>query len=130
MRILLAEDHSLMQERIVALLSEAHDVVSIVNRGDQILDAALRCTPDAAVLDVSLPGRSGLQVLPELRDRNPSLAIVMLTTHDSPIYREEAFDRGADAYVQKRDAVEELLPALHAAMSARRCTILPSKRLA
>ena len=130
MRTLLAEDHPLMQERVVAVLSEAHDVVSVINRGDQILDATLRHTSDAAVLDVSLPGRSGLQVLPELRDRHPSLAIVILTTHDSPLFRKEAFDRGADAYVQRQNAIEELLLALHAAIPARRCTNIPFKRLA
>ena len=121
MRVLLAEDHPMMQERIAALLSETLDLVCVVDRGDQVLDQMLRCRPDAVVLDVSLPGRSGLSVLPELREKNPWLAVVILTTHESPIYQEEAFNRGADAYVFKRNAVQELLPAIYAAISARRC---------
>ena len=104
---------------IASLLRKEFDVVEVVGRGDQILDTVLRTQPTAAVLDVSLPGRSGLQVLPELRQRLPLLPVVMLTTHTRPLYRKEALLRGADAFIVKATAASELLPALCFAIGER-----------
>lgn len=130
MRVLLVEDHLLMQERISTLLSAGCTEVEVVGRGDEILPAVLRFRPDAVVLDVSLPGRSGIQVLPELRHRYPDMAIVVHTTHNEPIYRAEAIRRGADAYVLKVKAEEELLPAIRYAFSMRQSRITPVRQRA
>lgn len=129
-RVLLAEDHPLMQEMIAKFLSEQFEVVEIVGRGDQVLEAVVRTQPDAIVLDVSLPRRSGLQVLPQLRQHRSSLAVVVLTTHLSELYREEAFRRGADAYILKENAAEELLPAVCSAISARSSKFHATRRMA
>lgn len=111
-RVLLAEDHPLVREAIVQLLAEACDVVGVVKRGDEIAAAAGQLAPDVILLDIALPGVSGLQVLPGLRASLPATGIVMLTSHADPLYRKEAFRRGADGYVVKGQAVTELLPAI------------------
>ena len=118
-RILLAEDHPLMSEAIGSVLSQEHDLVAIVRNGNEVLPAAERLSPDAIVLDVSLPGRGGLQVLPELRSRMPFVAVVVLTAHAEPVYVEEALRRGADGYVLKRNAFKELLPTIASALARR-----------
>ena len=66
-----------------------------------------------------MPGRSGLQVLPELRARMPFIAIVVLTAHSEPIYMEEAFRRGADGYVLKSELMKDLLSTIRTGLLRR-----------
>lgn len=105
-KVLLVEDHPELRAAFLSLLSREFQVVGTVDRGDLVLEAAERLLPDALVLDVSLPGRSGLQVLPELRARLPKMAIVMLTAHDEPMYRRAALRMGADAFLSKSSCAE------------------------
>ena len=118
-RILLVEDHPQMSEAIASVLSREHDLIAIVGNGNEILPATERLSPEAIVLDVSMPGRSGLQILPELRIRMPFVAIVVLTAHSEPIYIEEAFCRGADGYVLKCNLIKDLLPTICNAILTR-----------
>jgi two-component system response regulator DesR len=118
-RILLAEDHLLMCEAIASLLSREYDVVAIVGNGNDVLPAAEEHSPEAIVLDVSMPGRSGLQILPELRTRMPFAAIIILTAHRESIYIEESFQRGADEFVLKDNLLKDLLPSLSNALLRR-----------
>lgn len=118
-RILLAEDHPLMCEAIASVLSQENELIAIVGNGNEILSAAEQNGPEAIVLDVSMPGRSGLQVLPELRLRMPFVAIVVLTGHSEPIYIEEAFRRGADGYILKSNLMNDLLPTISTALLRR-----------
>lgn len=115
LRVLLAEDHPLVRESIARLLCTSCTIAGSVDRGDLVLEAVERLKPDAVVLDISLPGRSGLQLLPDLRFAHSELLIILLTNHDSPAYREAAKERGADAYVLKQNAASDLLPALRSA---------------
>jgi DNA-binding NarL/FixJ family response regulator len=95
-------------------------VAGAIERGDQVLQEVAALQPDVVVLDVALPHRSGLKVLPELRRAYPLVGIVMLSNRSEPIYREEAARRGADAYVVKDRASAELWPAIRAAALMRR----------
>jgi DNA-binding NarL/FixJ family response regulator len=117
--MLFAEDHPLMSDAILSVLSPEYEVVAIVRDGDHVLPAAEEQLPDAIVLDISMPGRSGLQILPELRTRMPFAAIIVLTAHSESIYMEEAFSRGADEYVLKNNLLRELLPAVSTALLRR-----------
>ena len=118
-RVMLAEDHPLMREAIQRLLAAEYDLVGTVERGDELLAAAHRELPEAVVLDVSMPGLSGLQVLPSLRAQLPGMCLIVLTAHDNAFYRREAFQRGADGFVVKGRAFTDLLPALERALSAK-----------
>ena len=106
--VLLVEDHPQMRKALNSLLAQEFDVLEAVERGDQVLEAAKRLQPDAVVLDVSLPGRSGLQVLPELRIQLPNVAIVVMTAHDEPAYQLAALRLGADAFLSKTAGTELL----------------------
>jgi len=106
-----------MGEAISSVLSREYEVIAIVRAGNEVLPAAVEHCPEAIVLDVSMPGRSGLQVLPELRSRMPFAAIIILTAHNESIYTEEAFQRGADEYVLKDHLLKDLLPSVSTALS-------------
>jgi DNA-binding NarL/FixJ family response regulator len=121
-RVLLAEDHALLRAEVEKLLARECELVAVVVRGDELLARATEVRPDVMIVDISLPGRSGLQALPSLRAALPDAHIVMLTAHDDPLYREEALRRGADEYVVKWHASAELMPAIHRARGPARAT--------
>ena len=100
-RILVIED----EPRIAGFLArglgrEGHDVV-IAEDGDVGLFLALSEPVDVVVLDLSLPGRSGLEVLTELRRQRPDLPVLMLTGHDDPRSRAACLDAGASGFATK-----------------------------
>ena len=83
-----------MCEVTASVLSQEHELIAIVGDGNEVLPAAERLSPEVIILDISMPGRSGLQILSELRIRMPFVVIVILTAHTEPIYV-EAIRRGA-----------------------------------
>lgn len=106
--VLIAEDNSEWQRVIAGILEEAYEVVGLVGRGDEVIAAANRHQPDVVSLDVSLPGISGMNLLPALRAALPDALIVIVSATADDLYRREALERGADAYIRKSN-VRELL---------------------
>ncbi len=84
--------------------------------GQEFLDAAAEHRPDCVVLDLHMPGMSGLQVLRKLKDAGQRLSIVVITAHDEPETRERCIDAGACAYLRKPLEDRLLLNAISAAM--------------
>jgi DNA-binding NarL/FixJ family response regulator len=119
LRVLLIEDHPVMVQVICTLLSLNCTVVDTRDRAEDILHALHALQPDVLVLDISLPGRSGLQVLPEVRSEFPLLGIVITTSHVELIYQTESMRRGADGFVNKDRLKTELWPAVQNANLAR-----------
>ena len=124
-RLLLVEDHPLVQDAVGKILWARCDVVGIIGRGHDVLAAVQSLRPDAVILDISLPEMGGMQVLPELRSAFPSVAIVIFTVRVEPIYQQEALARGANEFVSKFQANKELLPAIERALTAVRYSDLP-----
>ena len=118
-RVLLVEDHPLVQEAIRNLVSFHCEVVGLLNAAEDLPQFLDKLKPDVLVLDVSLPGKSGLQVLPDVRTRFRSLCVVIASEHEEPAYIRAAFERGADAYVVKSQLYDELLPSIQEALSKR-----------
>lgn len=113
-RVLLAEDQGMMRGALALLLDLEDDmqVVSQVAAGDEIVAAALEARPDVALLDIELPGRSGLDAAAELRERLPSCKVLILTTFGRPGYLRRAMDAGAAGFLVKDGPVEELAAAI------------------
>ena len=84
--------------------------------GQEFLDAAAEHRPDCVVLDLHMPGMSGLQVLRKLKAAGQRLSIVVITAHDEPETRERCIDAGACAYLRKPLEDRLLLNAISAAM--------------
>ncbi|MEU0069333.1 response regulator transcription factor [Streptomyces sp. NPDC006332] len=113
-RVLLAEDQGMMRGALALLLGMEEDieVVAQVAAGDAIVDAALTHRPDVALLDIELPGKSGLDAAAELRGQVPDCRVLILTTFGRPGYLRRAMEAGAAGFLVKDGPVEELAVAV------------------
>ncbi|MFJ6795001.1 response regulator [Streptomyces sp. NPDC091268] len=113
-RVLLAEDQGMMRSALALLLGLEEDieVVAQVAAGDGIVPAALETRPDVALLDIELPGRSGLDAAAELRTTLPRCRVLILTTFGRPGYLRRAMEAGAAGFLVKDGPVEELAAAV------------------
>jgi two-component system, NarL family, response regulator DesR len=120
--ILIAEDQVMVREAIAGLLDLEHDfeVVAQVGRGDEVLAAARAATPDVALLDIEMPGVSGLDVLPALAAALPACRILILTTFGRAGYLRRAMAGGAAGFLLKDAPVAELSSAIRRAMVGER----------
>jgi DNA-binding response OmpR family regulator len=125
MRVLLAEDEKKVAQHIRAALREQGFTVDVFHRGDEALDAALSTAYDAVLLDVMLPGRDGLSILRTLRDRQSPAPIMLLTARGEVSERVEGLMLGADDYVSKPFAMNELVARV-IALSRRRGNPAPT----
>ena len=121
--VLIADDNPEWRSVIADILRSEYEVVRHIERGDEVLAAACALQPDFITLDVSMPGISGLNVLPHLRQALPHTVIVMVSTNSSKLYVDEAYRRGADGYVSKSSAWRDLVPTLQAARAPRRSAL-------
>ena len=113
-RVLLAEDQGMMRGALALLLGLEPDieVVAQVGRGDEIVDAALVSRPDVALLDIELPGRSGLDAAADLAREVPDCRVLILTTFGLPGYLRRAMEAGAAGFLVKDGPVEELAQSI------------------
>ncbi|MFD9338009.1 response regulator [Streptomyces sp. NPDC060028] len=113
-RVLLAEDQGMMRSALALLLGLEEDieVVAQVAAGNAIVPAALETRPDVALLDIELPGRSGLDAAAELRTACPGCRVLILTTFGRPGYLRRAMEAGAAGFLVKDGPVEELAAAI------------------
>jgi DNA-binding NarL/FixJ family response regulator len=117
-RILLADDHELVRGGLKLVLDSKPDleVVAEASDGEEALKIALSAEIDLAVLDVSMPRMTGLQVAAELQMRRPDLHTLMLSVHDNEQYFFEALKAGASGYVLKSEANRDLIEACRGAL--------------
>ncbi|MGW1071321.1 response regulator [Streptomyces sp. NPDC002537] len=121
-KVLLAEDQSMVREALAALLGLEDDieVVSQVARGDEVLAAARAHTPDVALLDIEMPGMTGLDAAALLRRELPALKVVILTTFGRPGYLRRAMESGAEAFLVKDAPAAQLADALRRVLRGER----------
>jgi DNA-binding NarL/FixJ family response regulator len=117
-RILLADDHALVRGGLKMVLDAEPDLTVVAEAGDgaEALQIALRTEIHLAVLDVSMPRLTGLQVARELQRQRPELRSLMLSVHDNEQYFFEALKAGASGYVLKSAANRDLIEACRATM--------------
>lgn len=121
-RLLLAEDQGMMRGALALLLGleEDFEVVAQVGDGEEILPKALETEPDVALLDIELPGRSGLDAAADLRDRLPGCRVLILTTFGRPGYLRRAMEAGASGFLVKDGPVEDLAAAIRRVLAGER----------
>jgi two-component system response regulator DesR len=121
-RVMIAEDQGMMRDALALLLGLEDDleIVAQVSSGDAIVPAATEHRPDVALLDIELPGRSGLDVLPVLRAALPECVVLILTTFARPGYLRRAMEAGAAGFLVKDGPVEELAAAIRRAVAGER----------
>jgi len=119
-RLLVADDHQQILDRVAALLAADFTVVAAVNAGDAAVSAARRLRPDVLVLDISMPGLNGFEAASQLRDAGSTAAVIFLSVHDEPEFLEAAWKAGAMGYVRKSHLGSDLIPAIRSALEGRR----------
>ncbi|MGB8888866.1 MAG: response regulator transcription factor [Candidatus Korobacteraceae bacterium] len=118
-RVLVADDHARILKAVSALLGKSFDVVGLVSDGQAAVQAALKHDPDLIVLDISMPGMSGIEVARELKKRHSAAKIVFLTVHQDAEILASCLAAGGTAYVVKELMNSDLIPAIDAALSGR-----------
>ncbi|KAA6214184.1 DNA-binding response regulator [Streptomyces albofaciens JCM 4342] len=121
-RLLLAEDQSMVREALAALLGLEPDleVVAQAARGDEVVAAARAQPVDVALLDIEMPGISGLDAAALLRAEFPKLKVVILTTFGRPGYLRRAMECGADAFLVKDAPAAQLADAVRRVLRGER----------
>ncbi|MGA5796628.1 response regulator transcription factor [Streptomyces cellulosae] len=121
-RVLLAEDQAMVREALAALLGLEPDieVVAQVARGDEVLAAARAHAVDVALLDIEMPGATGIEAAAELHRALPDLKLVVLTTFGRPGYLRGAMESGADAFLVKDAPAAQLADALRRVLAGER----------
>jgi len=111
-RILLADDHSMVSAGFQKLLEPEYEVVGMVENGRAVLKAAAELQPDMAILDVTMPLLNGLDAGRRLKASMPQVKLIYLTMNSDPDYAKEALEIGASAYLLKNSLPSELLQAV------------------
>lgn len=121
-RVLLAEDQSMVRGALAALLSREQDIeiIAEVMRGDEVAPAALKTSPDIALLDIEMPGMTGIDVAAQLRKALPACRIIILTTFGRPGYLRKALENGAMGFLVKDAPAAQLADAIRRVMAGER----------
>ena len=121
LRILLVDDHETVRQGLKLLIDRESDleVVAEASNGAQAIDPALLTRVDVVVMDVSMPGMSGIVATRRLKELRPELPVVSLTRHADQTFLEELLRAGASGYVLKQSPQSELFRAIRAAASGQ-----------
>jgi DNA-binding NarL/FixJ family response regulator len=118
-RVLLVDDNEAMLARAAAVLTPGCEIVGAAKDGPAALKAAGTLHPDVIVLDISMPGMTGLEVATSLRQAGSTAALVFLTIHDEEDFVKAAKAAGGTGYVVKPRLVPDLMLAVHEARAGR-----------
>lgn len=118
-RLLVVDDHTVARRYIRSVLSRHQDieVVGEIGDGEEAVRRVQDLHPDVVLLDISLPGISGIEAANSIRQLAPASRIIFVSQHDSPLIAKDALLTGAYGYVVKSDAALDLWPAIEAAHS-------------
>jgi len=119
-RVLLVDDHPEVLRQVAQLLSGEFEVADTLLDGRNLEETVEARQPELVVLDITLPGASGIELARNLAAMPAPPKIVFLTVHADPDYAREALSTGALGYVVKSRLASDLIPALHAALEGRR----------
>ncbi|OQY07105.1 MAG: DNA-binding response regulator [Desulfobacteraceae bacterium 4572_123] len=113
-RVLLADDHSLVRAGLRRIVEESGDmeVVAEASDGREAIRKTHETLPDVAVIDISMPELDGLEVIAQLQTHNPKLPLLVLTMHEEHQYVIRAIEAGAMGYITKQSAPEQLVKAI------------------
>ena len=118
-RVMIVDDHAVVRLGLRALLGDEPDLEVVAEAGtaEEALSRVAECRPDVAIVDIQLPGKSGIEACREIRASFPSTRVVILTSHSAENFLEQAMRAGASGYVLKQVGNEELIRAIRAAHS-------------
>jgi two-component system, NarL family, invasion response regulator UvrY len=121
-KILIADDHELVRRGLRQVLADAFPKLTVGEAIDaqRTLEAVEKQPWDLVLLDINMPGRSGIEVLQDLKNLHPKLPVVVLTAFPERDYALRSFKLGASGYISKQSASSELIAAVHKALAGGR----------
>ncbi len=113
-KILIADDHPIVRKGLKEIIEETSDmkVIDEASTGQEVLEKVFKTEFDVVLLDISMPGKSGLDILKELKNHRSKLTVLVLSMHPEEQYAMQVFKAGASGYLTKESAPDELLTAL------------------
>jgi two-component system, NarL family, invasion response regulator UvrY len=113
-RILVADDHAVVRQGVMQILADVLDMLvkDEAQNSTETLEKVLKYEYDVVLLDISMPGRSGLEVLEDIKNQRPKLAVLILSMHPEEQYAVRALRAGASGYLTKASAPQELIGAI------------------
>lgn len=113
-KVIIVDDHMIVREGLKQIIADTADmrVIDEASNGQEALDQIRNNSYDVLLLDISMPGRSGLEVLKEIRSEAPHLSILVLTMHPEEQYAVRVLRAGASGYLTKESAPDELIEAI------------------
>lgn len=126
-RILVVDDHAIVREGLKQILGDVKDmaVLAEAGNGQEAMDRIRRQSFDVILMDISMPGRSGLEILKDIKTEQPKLPVLILSMHPEEQYAIRALKAGAAGYMNKSSAPDELIGAIRK-VSAGRKYVSPS----
>lgn len=120
-RILVVDDRAIRREGLIRLVEAEHDleVCAEAASGAQAVQALERQPFDLAIVDISLEGASGLELVGKIKLRWPEVIVVILSIHDGPLYSRRALEVGASGYVAEREAPEKMITAIREVLGGK-----------
>jgi DNA-binding NarL/FixJ family response regulator len=114
MRVLIVDDHPLLRKGVGQLIDQEKDlfVVAEAENAPKAIAAIENSQPDVALIDISLNGTSGIELLKDIKARFPKLKMLVLSMHDESVYAHRALRAGASGYIMKQEGTEKVLFAL------------------
>jgi DNA-binding NarL/FixJ family response regulator len=113
-RVLVVDDHPIVREGMALLINREPDlaVCADAEESNAALEAIDSLRPDLAIVDISLPGRDGLELLKMIRAKDPQMPVLILSMHGETTYAERALRAGANGYIMKQEATDKVLVAI------------------
>jgi two-component system invasion response regulator UvrY len=121
-RVLIADDHAIVREGLKQILADTANIVveGEADNGLSAVQLVRGCDSNVLLLDISMPDRSGIEVLKQIRKEKPALAVLMLSMHREDQYAVRALKAGASGYLNKQSAPAELVNAIRQVASGRK----------
>jgi DNA-binding NarL/FixJ family response regulator len=121
MRVLIVDDHPMTRAGLVHLITHQSDLVvcAEAENAADALDAVEASEPDLVLADITLPGKSGLELIKDIKAIRPGLPILVLSMHDESLYAERVLRAGARGYITKHEGGEKLTQAIRHVLSGR-----------
>jgi two-component system invasion response regulator UvrY len=113
-RTLIVDDHSMVRSGLIKILNEESDIEVLAEADgyQQLIKCLKTVSPDIILMDISMPGKNGLEIVKELKETNPEIKILVLSMHPEERFSVRAIKAGAMGYVSKELAAEELVRAI------------------
>jgi DNA-binding NarL/FixJ family response regulator len=118
-KVFIVEDHPVFREGLVQIINSEGDltVCGEAANAEQALEAIPNLKPDLVLVDISLPGKSGLELIKDLRARNGGVKLLVLSMHDEALYADRVLRAGGDGYIMKQEDPEEVVDAIRDVLS-------------